>query len=98
MDSALGFVFGFGLLTVAIFIIYWCSLSLFVGWRFTVYPNHPINTETALRDFFPLTFTYPLILCLPTFLLKEKKKKTSPVIRLSTSIESDFSGVMQKVN
>lgn len=30
--------------------------------------------------------------------VKRKKKKTSPVIRLSTSIESDFSGVMQKVN
>lgn len=29
---------------------------------------------------------------------RKKKKKTSPVIRLSTSIESDFSGVMQKVN
>lgn len=51
-----------------------------------------------VQPLFVCWLAFHSIFCLPTFLLKEKKKKTSPVIHLSTSIESDFSGVMQKVN
>lgn len=60
-------------------------------------PPHKYR-DSPERLFSPNFHLSSLILCLPTFLLKEKKKKTSPVIGLSTSIESDFSGVMQKVN
>lgn len=62
-------------------------------------PPHKYR-DSPERLFSPNFHLSSLILCLPTFLLKEKKKKkkTSSVIRLSTSIESDFSGVMQKMN